>query len=60
MTMKPKHLKCGQYEYRGYRIRKVKRGSWSVYEYSEGYHFVLESGLTKAQAVAFIDELQYK
>ena len=59
MVMKPKHLYLDLYEYRGYRMRCVKRGSWNVYDHDLGIHFVIKSGLTKAQAVAFIDERWY-
>tara|TARA_R100000458_G_C8226753_1_gene209587 strand:+ start:115 stop:345 length:231 start_codon:yes stop_codon:yes gene_type:complete len=54
--MKPKHLYLDRYEYRGYIMERVKRGSWNVYDHDLGINFVIKSGLTKAQAVAFIDE----
>ena len=57
--MKPKHLYLDRYSYRGYRMRCVKRGSWVVEDHDLGIWFAIKSGLTKAQAVAFIDGLWY-
>ena len=54
LSLGPKKIMLDWYEYKGHRIHKVKRGSWSVYEYSED--ILIKPGLTRAQAVAFIDE----